>query len=295
MKNKKVETVVEDIYKTISVLGAGKPIDINDQEIDKFGELMKSALKDWLTPRAKQKPTLRMSNIGKPERQLWFDINSAEESHTIPPATMIKFLYGHILEGVVLFLTELAGHTVTDQQKEVKVKGIVGHMDCKIDGEVIDIKSASRFAFQKFVTGTLADSDHFGYLSQLAGYEKNEGTEHGGFLVINKESGELCLFKPEELDKPNIDVKISNTKKIIKRKLPPKELCYAPVADGTYGNYKMGKLCVYCPHKFICHKDSNDGKGLRVFKYAKGPAYFTTIIKKPNVLEITDRYAKTTS
>ena len=30
----------------------------------------------------------------------------------------------------------------------------------------------------------------------------------GGFLVLNKESGELTLFKPEELDKPNIKEKI---------------------------------------------------------------------------------------
>ena len=68
---------------------------------------------------------------------------------------MIKFLYGHIPERVVLFLTELAGHKVTDEQKEVKVGGILGHMDCKIDGEVIDIKSASGYVFQSLRTALL--------------------------------------------------------------------------------------------------------------------------------------------
>ena len=80
-------------------------------------------------------------------------------------------------------------------------------MDCKIDGEVIDIKSASGYAFQKFKNGTLADDDAFGYMAQLAGYEKAEGTTGGGFLAINKENGELALFKPQELDKPNITAK----------------------------------------------------------------------------------------
>ena len=105
-------------------------------------------------------------------------------------------------------MTELAGHKVTDEQKEVKVGGILGHMDCKIDGEVVDIKSASGYAFQKFKNGTLAEDDVFGYMAQLAGYEQAEKSTGGGFLAINKENGELALFKPEELDKPNITAKI---------------------------------------------------------------------------------------
>ena len=291
MKN--LDTLVQDIYDKISILADGKQLDVSDETIDKFGDSMKEALRGWLTPRENQKPTLRMSNIGKPERQLWFDINSEQTAQNHSAPTMIKFLYGHLLEELVLFLVELAEHEVTSQQKEVKVKGILGHMDCKIDGEVVDIKSASRFAFQKFVKGTLADSDPFGYLAQLSGYEIKEKTDQGGFLVINKESGELCFFKPEELDKPNINAKIDSTKKAVKRKTPPKKLCYEPVADGTYGNQKIAQTCNYCPHKFVCHKDSNNGKGLRVFQYARGLSYYTEVKKEPNVLEVTERYAKT--
>ena len=202
---------------------------------------------------------------------------------------MIKFLYGHILERVVLFLTELAGHEVTDEQKEIKVSGILGHMDCKIDGEVIDIKSASGFAFQKFANGTLAESDAFGYMAQLSGYEHAEGTNKGGFVAINKENGELALFRPEELDKVNIETKIRTVKKIIKSDSPP-ELCYQPIADGASGNMKLPRECGWCPHKFECHKDSNDGKGLRVFQYAKGLTYLTKVEKLPKVEEITERF-----
>jgi len=262
---------------------------VTDEQIEDFGNYMKEALRDWLTPRPDSKPTLRMSNIGKPNRQLWFDMNSKREQKGFTAPTMIKFLYGHLLERVVLFLTELGGHEVTDEQKEIKVNGILGHMDCKIDGEVVDIKSASNYAFQKFKNGTLAEDDPFGYMAQLAGYEKAEGTSNGGFLAINKETGELALFKPQELDKPNVGAKINKVKSEIKSKTIP-DFCYEPVPEGTSGNFKIARGCVWCPHKFECHKEANDGKGLRVFEYSKGLSYLTKTVREPKVEEITHRF-----
>ena len=248
---------------------------------------MKEALRQWSTPRERDKETLRMSNIGRPLRQLWYDLKSdGENTQEIPPHTFIKFLYGHLLEEVVLFLVKLAGHKVTDEQKEVKVSGIYGHMDCKIDGEVIDIKTASSYAFRKFKNDTLKDDDTFGYLSQLSGYETAEKTKEGGFLVLNKESGELTLHRPSFFDKPNIKTKIREVKKAIKLDKPPK-LCYTPIPEGKAGNMKLPRGCFYCRHKNECHKDANDGKGLRVFKYSKGLMYLTKVEKEPNVLEIT--------
>lgn len=289
MKKKHLDTVVKDIYDKVAILGRGEAIDVSEEDLDKFADFMKQALKDWLTPRANKDFTLRMSNIGKPTRQLWYEQNSKREPHAIRPETMIKFLYGHLLERVVLFLTELAGHEVTDEQKEIKIKGIMGHMDCKIDGEVVDIKSASGYAFNKFRNGTLAEEDSFGYMSQLAGYEKAEGTTGGGFLAINKETGELALFKPQDLDKPNIDAKIKKVKSQLKETTPP-ERCYEPIPDGSSGNMKLPMLCVYCPHKFECHKDANEGQGLRVFEYSKGLTYLTTTVREPKVDEITARF-----
>jgi hypothetical protein len=68
-----------------------------------------------------------MSNIGRPTRQLYYsqkDVNRI--SHH--PSTQIKFLYGHIMEDLLIFLTKLSEHKVTDEQKEVIVNGIVGLM-----------------------------------------------------------------------------------------------------------------------------------------------------------------------
>jgi len=64
-------------------------------------------------------------------------------------------------------------------------------------------------------------------------------------------------------------------------------LCYLPVPEGVKGNMKLPRPCQYCQFKFECHKDSNDGKGLRVFQYARGPMYFTNIESEPKVEEIT--------
>ena len=288
---KKLNTLVDDIYKKLSVLGKGKSLNLSEETIEQFGESMKEVLRHWSTPNPRSVETLRMSNIGRPNRQLWFDMKTEQQAQEIPPSTFIKFLYGHMLEEVVLLLVKLAGHTVSDEQKNVKIKGIEGHMDCVIDGEVIDVKTASGYAFKKFKNGTLAEDDTFGYMSQLAGYEAGHGTSNGGFLAMNKENGELALYIPEELDKPNIETKIDTVKKSLKKQTPP-ELCYLPIPDGTSGNMKLPRGCFFCRHKVECHKDSNNGKGLRVFKYAKGLTYLTQVVKEPKVDEITNEFKK---
>ena len=49
---------------------------------------------------------------------------------------------------------------------------------------------------------------------------------------------------------------------------------------------KLPKECTFCPYKFKCKADSNDGVGLRVFTYAKGLTYLTKVVKEPNVEEV---------
>ena len=103
--------------------------------------------------------------------------------------------------------------------------------------------------------------------------------------VINKETGELCFHEPEDLDKPNMSQHIKDLKHKLDLSKPP-ELCYPPVAEGKSGNMRIAKNCAYCSHKKECHKDSNNGKGLRAFRYAKGLVYFTKVRVQPKVDEI---------
>ena len=284
--SKSLENVVPDIYNLLENLSAGEPLPLSEEALDETLASMKEAIMHWATPRKRDTDfTVRMSNVGKPNRQMWFEKRDTDTSGDVDGPTQIKFLYGHLLEEIVLMLVRMAGHNVTDEQKEVTVNGIVGHMDCKINGQVVDVKSASKFAFNKFKNGTLAADDPFGYLGQIAGYEKAEGTDEGGFLVINKESGELCMYIPDDLDKPNIDTKINTLLDDLELDNPP-ELCYNPIPDGKKGNMKLPKGCSWCKYKHECHKDANDGQGLRTFKYSTGYTYFTEVKSEPKVDEI---------
>jgi len=281
---KELSTLVDDIYETVTAITDGQ--EIPDELLDELGDKIKQTIKTWGTPQNRSKFKLRMSNIGRPARQLYYSNRQTKDvKHS--PDTQIKFLYGHLLEDILIFFVKLSGHVVTDEQKEVSVNGIKGHMDCKIDGEVIDIKTASNYAFRKFKNKTLREDDPFGYISQLAGYEKSEGTNNGGFLALNKESGELALYQPEELDKPNVKSLISNLLEIMLSYGKAPEKCYKPIPAGLKGNMKLPTGCFYCQHKIECNKDTNGGAGLRMFKYAKGIEYLTTVVVPPKVEEVT--------
>lgn len=284
MKN--LDTLIQDIYSNLEGLSTGEALNISEEELDLTLARMKESILAWSKPREVDNSfRLRMSNIGRPLRQLWYESQSSSNPHAVSGSTQIKFLYGHVLEEIVLMLVRMAGHEVTSEQKEVNVDGILGHMDCKIDGQVVDVKTASRFSFNKFKDGSLVNNDPFGYLAQLSGYETAEETKEGGFLVINKESGELCLFRPDDLEKPNVKEKIKKVKAAIAVDTPP-DRCYAPIPEGKKGNMKLPSGCAYCPYKFECYSDANEGEGLRAFRYSNGPTYFTKVEVEPKVEEI---------
>ena len=282
--SKNLSTLVEDIYEKIECLSQGENMDIPQDLIDDFGERMKQALVHWTEPK-KQTKGLRMSNIGRPARQLWYESKKDSEPTPLKAPTHIKFLYGHLLEELLILFVKIAGHSVSDEQKEVTVDGIKGHIDCKIDGQVVDIKTASNFGFKKFKEGTLYQDDPFGYMYQLSGYETSEGTNEGGFLAINKETGELALYCPGDLTKPNVNGRIDSLKNKLKSDTPP-EKCYQPIPEGKKGNMRLPTGCAYCGFKNECWSDANNGRGLRVFKYANGLKYFTRVTSTPNVQEL---------
>ena len=95
---KQIETLVEDIYNLFTL----DPIDLEEEEVDKhidnFGEMLKVHIKDFLYEKPRDRASLRLSAIGKPDRQLWYDLNKPLENVQLQPSTRIKFLYGYILE-----------------------------------------------------------------------------------------------------------------------------------------------------------------------------------------------------
>ena len=279
----KINTVVKDVNKIFSQIGAGKPVELPEKKVDILLSNLKEVLHQWSTPREKS-VGLRMSNVGRPNRQLWYDIKSNKDQEELSPAVIFRFLYGHVVEELLLFFVDLAGHKVEHQQAEVNVLGLKGHVDCIIDDVVIDIKSASDFSFRKFKDGKLSQDDPFGYLAQLAAYEHGFGKSGGGFLVANKSSGEICLYIPDELEVPNIESRLETVRAELKEDVPPRERCYPIIAKGKSGNMGLHNSCKWCRHKFQCNPD------LRVFKYSNTLEYLTKVEVLPSVEEVTAEF-----
>tara|TARA_R110002033_G_scaffold43704_2_gene85787 strand:- start:681 stop:1475 length:795 start_codon:yes stop_codon:yes gene_type:complete len=255
-----------------------------DKCIDTFGDMIKLHVKKFLYEKPSTNGHLRLSSIGKPDRQLWYNLNIKKEE-TLTPSTRIKFLYGYILEEFLLLCSSIAGHTVTHQQKEVEVGGVKGHQDAMIDDVLVDCKSSSGISFQKFKSNALINDDPFGYIAQISAYAEANGVDEAAFLVIDKSTGDICLTPVHSMEMINADKRIKHLKKMVTDSNPP-DRCYDPVPDGKSGNYKLAIGCIYCSHKRECWKDINDGKGLRVFEYAKGKRYLVQVRKEPDVLEV---------
>ena len=282
---KQIETLVKDIYDLFSL----NPIKMDEKEVDKhidtFGEMLKVHIKAFMYEEPRTKGNLRLSAIGKPDRQLWYDVNSKESIEDISSSTRIKFLYGYILEELLLLCASIAGHKVTDQQKEVNVEGVLGHQDSMIDDVLIDCKSASAYSFKKFKKNTLLEDDPFGYIGQLSAYAEDNQDKEAAFFVIDKQNGNLTLLKIHEMEMINAEDRVKYLKVLVQKDSPPNR-CYSDVKDGASGNKRLGTSCIYCNHKRECWQDANNGHGLRVFNYARGYRYLTKVAKIPDVPEV---------
>jgi len=283
--NKNIHTLVNDIYDLFREETTEK--DIDDKQIEALGKDIAETVKRRLTD-VRERSVLRFSNMGRGDRQLYYDVHD-ESPEVLEPHTKIKFLYGDILEHLMIFLSKAAGHKVTDEQEEVQYAGVLGHIDCLIDDNVVDVKSASSQAFKKFSTASILQSgqDSFGYIAQLSGYAKAKGKDTAYFLVIDKTLGKLCLMELPQSDMVNTDARIDHMKAALDSDETP-ERCYDAVPDGKSGNMKLGTNCGYCKHKHTCWEDSNDGQGLRTFLYSNGPRYLTSVQRVPDVTEVTE-------
>lgn len=280
-----IDTLVDDIYKTLEAENNMASMK-NKESLEKFGREMMSVARRALSEGTRErKNNLRMSQIGKPDRQLWYDMQEGVEAVEIDGKTRLKFLYGEILEALLVLLTEVSGHEVTEQQKEVDILGVKGHKDCRIDGVLTDIKSASPYAFKKFKEGTLHSDDPFGYIAQISGYAEAEKDNEAAFLAIDKSSADIALMKIESVHMINATDRINSVKKTVASSTPPTR-CYEPEPDGKSGNMKLAIGCVFCPYKFTCWADANNGQGIRSFKYSNGERHLVQVNKVPDVEEV---------
>jgi hypothetical protein len=276
----RAETVVEDIYHLVtsgfqgseewaSILGQN----VANEIANKFAE--------------HKEHYLRPSNLGdKCDRKLWLGVHHPEYEEPLPAEARIKFLYGDMLEEMVLALAEAAGHRVEGQQDEVHFAGLTGHIDSILDGMLVDVKSASSIAFEKFREHLNPGKDSFGYLYQLGFYLESlqddprlTVKDRAAFLVIDKTLGKMYLDIHDRASlKREWEAHADRKREMLKQdKQPPRG--YLPEPDGKSGNLKLGTACSYCAFKQACWP------GLRTFTYSTGPRYLTYVAREPNVAE----------
>ena len=202
---------------------------------------------------------LRMSNIGRPSCQLWFERNKPETALPKPTTFVMNMMLGDIVEAVFKGLLKEAGVQYEDSDKvtlDMDGTSISGTYDIVIDGAVDDVKSASNWSYiHKFESfDTLKDGDGFGYVGQLAGYAKASGKKAGGWWVVNKANGDFKYVPATGLD---VDAEIDNIKDNISNAMQDELVrCFEPERE-TFngketGNLVLNKNCTFCSYKHAC-------------------------------------------
>lgn len=279
--DKSIDTLVPDIH----ALFESENWAPSSETINKFGNELAKHLANRASE-IKSAPKLRLSNIGTEcTRKLWYTINRPNSAEKLSPQTRFKFLIGDLLEELLLFLAEEAGHSVEGRQTPLTINGVKGHRDAIIDGRLVDVKSASTLSYRKFESNSLRGNDPFNYLDQLGSYLAASQSDPcliekdvGSFLVVDKTLGNICL---DTYPKSDVDYhkKIDELREMLAKSEPPPQR-YLPVPDGKSGNMKLGTQCSYCPFKHECFTN------LRTFLYSSGPVFLTHVERLPKVTEV---------
>lgn len=286
-----VDTLLGDIMRTLEEAAAGDgPISLNPEAEKFFNEGMASVLKKAVLGKGKRKRepnVLYVSEIGHPcLRKLWYKVRPDMFTATaINGKGLFKFLYGDLIEVLVLTLAIQAGHKVEMCQHPIEFPvgttgwKVRGRLDAVIDGVLVDVKSASSISMQKFhdIEKLMAD-DAFGYIMQLLTYHSNLTgvSDECGFLAVDKVDGTMVMpiLKPDgpvpdHVYEHIVSVVSSNT-------IPPVDASLQPYEIKTLPGYKKLKsTCSYCDYRDECWKHANKGKGIKWVK--KGSTNHATV------------------
>ena len=250
-------------------------VDIDDTIIEEFGEACKQAFKKQFTEEREQDFRIRMSGIGKPLCQLQMEKqNNSSES---PPYNFkMRVLFGDLIEASAIAIMKAAGIKIQSEQQEVhnEIGGvkIKGTYDVEINDKIYDIKSASPWSYDnKFAKGfnNVKEDDSFGYVVQGSLYSDSSGKPFGGWIVINKSTGEWQIVETPTYSE---DYKV---KALVNNK--PFERCFEDVPETfnkvSTGNRVLSSICSFCSYKKPCW--GNDLKYLpQQQSKAKSPRWF---------------------
>lgn len=278
-----IDTLINDIHQVVKGEGGW------DQAASKYlGDQIAQVAQQRFSEPSKPRGYLSLSSVGTPcDRKLWYKVNASDKGEPLNAESLGTFFYGDMIEALVLALAKAAGHDVTGEQDKLNVHGVKGHRDCIIDGMVVDVKSASKYSFQKFSSNGLREDDPFGYISQLSSYlyasqddERVTNKNEAAFLVVQKDRFKLCLDRYDlspELGKKKDE--IEKAKALVSGPMPESRIAPVPQSK-TSPNTMLSVQCNYCEFRKVCWPEA------RTFIYSTGLTHLVNVVKEPNVTEI---------
>ena len=235
---------------------------MSQETIEQVAVDIKDALNRQFNTKRDEKFRLRMSNIGRPSCQLWFEKNKPETALPKPTTFVMNMMIGDIVEAVfkaVLREANVKFENSDTVSLEIDEKTTIsGSYDLVMNDAVDDIKSASDWSYKyKFDSyESLHSGDSFGYVGQLAGYAKASNKKAGGWWVVNKANGQF-KYVPAHID---MDIELDKIKKNIKATESDKLVrCFEPEPE-TFrgkptGNMVLNKNCTFCSYRQSCWED----------------------------------------
>ena len=234
---------------------------MSDETIKQIGaDVMDAVKRQFGGGNKRDEFRLRMSNIGKPTCQLWFQKNMPEKALPKPTTFVMNMLLGDIVEAAFKGILKEAGVKYEDKDNYVELEledtTIKGSYDLVINDAVDDVKSASDWSYRnKFESyETLNASDPFGYVGQLAGYAKASGKKAGGWWVVNKANGNIKYVAANGLDIDSEVTKLNDTVATVNDNVF--ERCFNPVPETfrgkATGNTVLNSNCKFCDYRHEC-------------------------------------------
>jgi hypothetical protein len=234
---------------------------MSDETIEQVAQDIKDAMKKQFGGGNKRdKFRLRMSNIGRPTCQLWWQKNHPEKALPKPTTFIMNMLLGDIVEAAFKGILKEAGVAYEDKDNHVSLElddvTVKGSYDLVVDGALDDVKSASHWSYtNKFESyDTLAKGDSFGYVGQLAGYIKASGKKVGGWWVVNKANGHIKYVPATGLDVDVEVAKLNETAKTVEANVFKR--CFEAVPElyrgKTSGNTVLPEGCKFCDFRYHC-------------------------------------------
>lgn len=216
---------------------------------------------------------IRMSGLGHPLCQQVMGRDGKHEE--MQYNAIFRFLIGDLVEAAVMAVMKASGVDIVEEQGEcsltladTEVHGTLDVvLDDPVDGKKVwDIKSASPFSYsQKFGKGydNMKDDDPFGYLVQGYLYAASKDLPFGGWIVVDKSSGEIQFVQAPDVQDHDSEeflaiaadnIKKLNSGHVFKRPpMKPEDECYTVRGEKIYtGNKLLNKQCTFCGYRAEC-------------------------------------------